>query len=419
MTQSDVMVLGAGMVGISTALALQARGRSVVLVDRRGAAEETSFGNAGLIQSEAVMPYAFPHDLRVILGVLAGRRTDARIAWGALGKTLPFLLRYAASSSSARVMRTARANVPLVGGAIAAHRALSERAGPAATDLWRDGGYLRLYRSEKVMAAAVAADEAVEAQFGIPFRVLDAPALARAEPHLAPVFAGAVHMTGPKRINDPGALGKAYAALFEAEGGTIAAGDATTLTRKDGLYRVASDDGAVTAREAVVCLGPWSDAVLSRFGISLPLGVKRGYHRHYAPRGNAVLNHLVADEAGGYVLTPNARGLRITSGAEFARRDDPPTPVQLMRAEADARTIFPIGDALDETPWLGARPCLPDLLPVIGRLGPDGLWGNFGHHHLGFTLGPVTGELLAQMLTGEQPLADPMPYRAGRFGRSA
>ena len=415
MTRYDVLVLGAGMVGISTALALSERGRSVVLVDRRGPAEETSYGNAGLIQAEAVMPYAFPRDISVILGVLTGRRTDARVAWGALGSTLPFLLRFAANSGPASVMRTARANVPLVGGAIAAHRALSERAGAGATGLWRAGGYLRLYRDDAGLAEAIAADEVVAETFGIPFVPLDPAALAEAEPHLAPVFAGAIHMPEPERINDPGALGKAYAALFAADGGTFATADATAISRTADGFGLPSPSGDIVAREAVVCLGPWSETVLRRFGVRLPLGIKRGYHRHFAARGNAVLNHLVVDDTNGYVLAPNARGLRLTSGAEFARRDDPPTPLQLGRVETVARETFPIGEALDETPWLGARPCLPDLLPVIGPLGPSGLWGNFGHHHLGFTLGPVTGQLLAEMLTGETPFTGPAPYRATRF----
>ncbi len=267
------------------------------------------------------------------------------------------------------------------------------------------------------MERAAAADRLVEERFGIPFRPLDAAGLAEAEPHLAPVFAGAIHMTGPVRIIDPGALGKAYAALFEARGGTFAAGDAATLTATTNGFRVDGADGAISAREVVVCLGPWSDMVLRPQGVRVPLFVKRGYHRHFAAKGNAVLNHLVTDDGSGYVLAPNARGLRITSGAEFARRDDPPTPVQITRVEALAREIFPIGEALDEKPWIGARPCLPDLLPVIGPLGPRGLWGNFGHQHLGFTLGPVTGELLAQMMTGETPLADPAPYSAMRFRR--
>jgi D-amino-acid dehydrogenase len=92
--------------------------------------------------------------------------------------------------------------------------------------------------------------------------------------------------------------------------------------------------------------------------------------------------------------------------------------VQVDRAEPLARDLFPLGERVDETPWLGRRPCLPDMLPAIGRAPRlDGVWLNFGHHHLGFTMGPVTGRLLAELMTGETPFTDPAPYAAERFLR--
>ena len=171
-----------------------------------------------------------------------------------------------------------------------------------------------------------------------------------------------------------------------------------------------------TARDVVVALGPWSDLVFGPLGYSIPLGVKRGYHLHLAPRGNAVLNHPVLDSDLGYLLAPMNRGIRLTTGVEFARRDAPPTPIQLERALPRARALFPLGEAIDAKPWMGARPCLPDMLPVIGKAPRHpGLWFDFGHQHHGLTLGPVTGRLLAEMMTGETPFADPGPYARRAF----
>lgn len=409
--QFDIMVLGAGMVGLSTGLALLSRGRSVVIVDRRGAAEETSFGNAGLIQAEAVMPYAFPRDLGVILSTLAGKRTAARISWRALASTAPWLMRYAAASGKDAVMRTARANVPLIARAVPTHRMLAERAD--ALHLWRPGGYLRVYTSAQALDEAAADEALVRDEFGIPSTVHDRAGIQALEPHLSDAIAGGIHISEPVKIDDPGDLGKAYAALFEREGGVIAAGDAMALVSSEAGFSL----GELSAREAVVALGPWSGDFLRRFNVRVPLGVKRGYHMHFRPRGNAVLGRLVVDEAAGYVISPNRRGIRLTTGAEFARRDDPPTPIQMDGVMGPARDLFPLGEAVDEEPWLGARPCFPDLLPAIGPIrSVPGLWANFGHHHLGFTLGPATGELLAQMMTAETPYADPAPYAPSRFG---
>jgi D-amino-acid dehydrogenase len=165
-----------------------------------------------------------------------------------------------------------------------------------------------------------------------------------------------------------------------------------------------------------VALGPWSDVATRALGYNLPLAVKRGYHMHYRPAGHAVLNHPVLDTERGYFLAPMARGIRLTTGAEFALRDAIRTPVQLGRAEPIARDLFPLAERLDTEPWMGARPCTPDMMPVIGRAPRHAdLWFAFGHAHHGLTLGPATGRLVAEMMCGEEPFIDPSPYRAERF----
>ncbi len=122
------------------------------------------------------------------------------------------------------------------------------------------------------------------------------------------------------------------------------------------------------------------------------------------------------DAENGYVLAPMTRGVRLPTGAEFARRDAPHTPVQVDKCEKIARSFAPLGERLDAKPWMGARPCLPDMLPVIGPAPRHkGLWFDFGHAHHGVTLGPVSGRLLAEMMTGETPFTDPAPYGVGRF----
>ena len=125
----------------------------------------------------------------------------------------------------------------------------------------------------------------------------------------------------------------------------------------------------------------------------------------------------VLDVDNGCYLTPMAQGIRLTTGAEFAARDAAPTPVQFARLMPAATGLFPLGDAIEERPWMGARPCFADSRPVIGRApGQPGLWLAYGHGHSGLTLGPVTGRLIAEMMTGETPFCDPAPYRAERFG---
>ncbi len=410
----DVAVLGAGIVGVCIALHLQKRGRAVLLVDRRGVAEETSFGNAGIIQREAVSPHAFPQDVATLLRYGLNRSVDAYYHFSALPQLASFLWRYARHSTPERHARITRHYARLIEHCVSEHDALAAEAGAA--HLLRRTGWIRLYRDAGKLQRALADAERWQGEFGVAFRALDASALQQAEPHLAPVLAGGLHWTQPTSVSDPQALAAAYLRRFESLGGCFVHGDAATLTAAGAGWRITTAQGPIAAADAVIALGPWADEVTRRLGYELPLAVKRGYHMHYTAAGGATLSRPVVDSENGYCLTPMARGIRLTTGAEFAPRDAIRTPVQLRRAEPIARELFPLAERVDDEPWMGARPCTPDMLPVIGRAPRHrSLWFAFGHAHQGFTLGAVTGRLIAEMLAGEPTLVDPAPYGAERF----
>jgi D-amino-acid dehydrogenase len=413
--KTDVLVLGAGMIGVSAALHLQQRGRDVILVDRNElACEETSFGNAGLIECASVFPYMFPRDFGQILQYAMNRSPQVRYQLSDLTDFLPWLARYFLASSPARAMHSAMAELPLIRRSLIEHEKLIVEAG--VPELLRRTGWIKLFRSNATLARA--ADELERARhYGVTGEVLDRKAIAEREPNLCGEFAGAVYLPAPAFVPDPGELGKAYAGLFKRKGGRFLVGDARTLEQDAAGWRLAGPDGAAVAREVVVALGPWSDLVFRPLGYAIPLGVKRGYHLHLAPRGDAVLRHPVLDADLGYLLAPMNRGIRLTTGVEFAHRDSPPTPIQLQRALPRAHKLFPLADALDAEPWMGARPCLPDMLPVIGKAPRHaGLWFNFGHQHHGLTLGPASGRLLAEMIAGQTPFANPSAFAVERFG---
>ncbi|HUQ73828.1 MAG TPA: FAD-dependent oxidoreductase [Burkholderiales bacterium] len=408
---ADALVLGAGIVGISVAVHLQKRGRSTVLVDRRGAAEETSYGNAGLVQREGVYPYGFPHDFGALFRYGLNRTIDAHYHPSAIPQLAAFLWRYWGHSRPARHAEIARAYAQVIEHCITEHEALIREAG--AHDLARPTGWMKVFRTTRERDKRFAEAGRWKQEFGLNYRTLDAATLQQEEPHLAPILCGALHWTDPLAVVDPQALALAYLHLFEKLGGRFVQGNAASL---EPGWKLRTVEGTVTARDVVVALGPWSDVVTRRLGYDLPLAVKRGYHMHYRAAGSALLNHPVLDTERGYFLAPMRRGIRLTTGAEFARPDAPPTPVQLERAEPVARTIFPLGERVEDVPWMGVRPCTPDMLPIIGPLpGQAGAWCAFGHAHQGLTLGPTTGRLLAEMMTGETPFVSPEPYRAERF----
>lgn len=412
--KADVIVLGAGMVGVSAALHLQKRGRSVVLIDRRGAAEETSYGNAGLIQREGVIPYSFPHDYSKMAKYALNQLPEANMHWSALPELAPLLFQYWRYGTQERVDRTARAMRPLIERVVDEHEALMTEAGVAA--MLRRTGYLKLFRTEEQLEEAVKADQIGRAAYGVKIEIKDAKGVHELEPHLSSAAIGGILMPQPCSVDDPSVLGKAYAELFRKIGGRFLTGDARTLEQTADGWQVQNVDGPIGAREVVIALGPWSDVVLRPLGVRVPLGVKRGYHVHFRPQGNATLTRPVVDPVTGFSLAPMRQGIRLTTGAEFARRDAPPTPVQLEKVEPLARSLFPLADRVEAKPWMGSRPFFPDMLPMIGPVpGRRGLWADFGHHHLGFTMGPVSGRLLGELMTGAATFTDPHPYRVDRF----
>ena len=411
--QADVVVLGAGMVGVSVAVHLQKRGKQVVLLDRRPPGEETSYGNGGLIQREAVFPHPFPRSVAELRRIAHNHSVDIHYHLSALPGLLRPLVDYWRNSKPERYAAVAVHYSTLIATCTTEHMKLAEEAG--SVELLRPVGYLRAYDSTEALDADLAKAQRAKRDFGVNSVALDPAALGAMEPHLRPGFVGALHWTDPYAVNDPHALTLSYAALFERLGGHFVLGDAATLQRHGAAWRVSSADGSIMeAAEAVIALGIWSDHVTKRFGYAPPIFGKRGYHLHFKPKGNAGLTRPVA--ANGFLLAPMRAGIRLTTGVEFARPEAKPTPVQLARAEPIARALFPLGEAVEPTPWMGIRPCTPDMLPVIGPAPSQShLWCAFGHAHQGFTLGPTTGRLLAEMMTGEAPFVDPKPFRAERF----
>jgi len=413
MARVDAIVLGAGIVGTSIALHLAKRGLPVALVDRRAPGEETSYGNAGVIEGNTLLPHPFPSGLLALLRVAAKQATEANYHLSFLPHVAPWLLAYRANSALERRIEFSELMRPLFGRAVAEHEALMAESG--AERYLRKEGWLKLYRTAAAFEAT-APERELAAKYGLTLRVLDVGGAQALEPSLAPVYQRAVHWTGAASVSNPLAVTRAYAARFAALGGVVLEGDARSLHRAGSNWRIDTREGALDAPQAVVALGPWSPDLLKPLGIDFPMAVKRGYHKHFRPRGNAGLNRPVVDTEVGYCVAPMEQGLRLTTGAEFASRDAAPTPVQLERLLPAARALFPLGEAVEAAPWMGSRPCFADSRPVLGRApGQDGLWLAYGHAHWGLTLGPVTGRLMAELMTGATPFCDPAPYGPQRF----
>jgi len=413
MARTDAIVLGAGIIGVSIALHLAKRGLSVALVDRRAPGEETSYGNTGVIEGNTLFPHAFPSKLGDLLRVALKQAPEANYHLSELLWFTPYLLGYRKNTQLEGSLAFANAMRPLFSRAVAEHEALMQESN--ATRYLRHDGWIKLYRSEEGFAGTTR-ERALAQELGLPHAVLDVEGTRALEPSLNPVFRRAVQWPAAASVPNPLAVTKAYVARFNALGGVVLKGDARSLHRPGNNWRIDTDEGPLDAKDAILALGPFAPDVLEPLGIKLPLAFKRGYHRHYKPVGNAGLTRPIVDVANGYAITPMEQGIRLTTGAEFARPLTPPTPVQFDRLMPAAKGLFPLGEQAEDRTWMGSRPCFADSMPVIGPApGNAGLWLAYGHAHWGLTLGPVTGRLVADMVTGATPFCDPKPYSAERF----
>ena len=409
----DVTVLGAGIIGTSTAFHLAKRGLRVVLADRRGVGEETSYGNAGVIEGSTVFPPAFPSNIGALLRVAFKHAPEANYHISHLPKILPWLASYWFATRPKRLVEYATLMRPLFSRAVQEHEALLGEAG--AMCYLRKNGWLKLFRSDRTFAATLR-ERNVAQSLGVQYQTPSVEEVLTLESSLKPVFRHAIHCADAASLTNPLAVTQSYAKSFIAFGGEMVLADVRTLHRHDTRWCIHTMQGQLAAHTIVIALGPWTPDVLNLLDIYLPLGIKRGYHLHFKPRGGSGLNRPTLDADVGYYVAPMEQGLRVTTGVEFAARDAPPTPVQFDRLMPRALELFPLGEKVEAEPWMGCRPCFPDSIPVIGRAPRrDGIWLAFGHAHWGLTLGPATGRLIAEMITGETPFCDPVPYSAKRF----
>ncbi len=410
---NKTIVIGAGMVGVCVAWHLQQQGFDVTLIDKKAPGEETSFGNAGLIQREAIFPYPMPRNMTEIMRILPNQSPDIRYRPLAMWHYRHALWQYFVHSAPQRFATIRQEWASLIAHCTDAHETMLQAAG---AEQWvRKVGWLQLHRHASSFEHAKQHVQDGNA-WGVEARLLNPQDIAQLEPDLnSQVFVGGVHWQNAWQVTNPAALVKAYAAHFVSLGGTILQDTVHSLHHQN-QWHVHTQNERLTYEHAVIAAGPWSQDLLHTLGYEFPLFPIRGYHQHYTLKTGSVLNHSIVDEDSGFVLGPKQAGIRLTTGAEFTLMDAPIRMEQLHATETIARGLLPLENALETTPWLGHRPCLPDMKPIIGAAPKHpNLWLAFGHAHQGFTLGPITGLLLAQQMSGQDTLIDMQPFSAQRF----
>lgn len=412
----SVAVVGSGIVGMSAALHLQNDGHAVTLLDARSPGTATSFGNAGAIVTSAIEPNATPGILKQLPKYALDPSSGIRARYAYLPKFAPWLARFLLASRPDQVARSAAALAPLSRRAYDAHKELIALTG--ATDIVRPVGWLKVYRSEAGFAGSEHGRRLMD-QHGLKYEVLSPDEIGQLEPGLARVFVKGLFSSESAFCTSPKMLIDGYAAHFFARGGVWlpeAVRGIEPLGRD--RVRVRSELGIREFDRVVIAAGAWSKPLAAAIGDFVPLDTERGYHLNLDPGTSRELRRPVCLPEDSYVLAPMQDGIRLTSGVEFAGVEAAPDFTRIYKLLPKAQAVLPGLSGTVTREWMGRRPSTPDSVPVIGPSpkAPQVIYA-FAHQHLGLTLGPMTGRLVAQVVRGAAPEIDLAPYSIARFGR--
>lgn len=409
--RQSAIVIGAGVVGVTTALALQDKGFAVTLLDRQPPGEGASFGNAGFLATELNDPLSTPENLKNAPRLWLDPHGPVALPPSYWHRSLPWLMRFMNAAKPEQVERSQQGLSALNRAAVGAWRRLIE--GTELHSMLRASGYLLAWESSDLTAAQQHAEQLEHWQ--IETRLLQGDAVQAHEPGLSSTVHHALLFPDAWQVSDPYELVMGLFQRFCRQGGVFTQ---TSVQRIDpAAGTVITANGTQEADHIVLCAGAWSHKLLAQTGIHLPLEAERGYHLTL-PNAGVALRQPVGSAERRFVMTPMSCGLRIVGFTELGGLNKAPLPQRFdsLRHHTGAllRDTSPL-ESPHET-WMGHRPTLPDSLPVIGRhpAYPQ-LFAAFGHQHLGLTQAAITAEVVAANLSGESCGIALDPYRMERF----
>ena len=406
-------VIGAGIVGVATAIWLQRDGWDVVLIDAQGPAAGASYGNAGLLASCAVIPANASGLKKKAPGMMLRASSPLFVRWSYLPKMLPWLVGFMRRANTRDTRLAATALTTLLYDSLEQHQVLARGTG---AEKWiKPSDYLYIYHDRQAFEKD-ADDWSLRREMGFNWDELEGRALQDYDP----IFQGSrqfgVRLEGHGTITDPGRYVEDLAAHFEREGGRITIAQAHHLEQQHGrVSGVVTSAGVIQCDAAVLAAGAWSKPLAEKLGAKTPLETERGYHIELVnpsimPRAPMML------ASGKFVITPMVGRMRCAGIVEFGglHKAASKAPIDLLKRQIHEAVPNLTYDRIDE--WMGHRPTLTDSIPAIGPLGStQNAYAAFGHQHVGLTAGPKTGRLIADMMAGRKSNIDLAPFSPARF----
>ncbi|MER9546607.1 FAD-binding oxidoreductase [Mesorhizobium sp. M0437] len=379
--------------------------------DPRGPAGGASYGNAGIVVATSCLPIATPGILREIPSMLLSRNGPVTIRPSYFPSALPWLVRLVLATRWSKIERTAQALLSLSRNALLAYDRLLDIV-PVANVI-HDVGKLTVYSTEAAFQAG-ATSRRFTVEKGMAVDLLDRDGIYDLEPHLAPMFSRGVLQPHSRFVSNPRRLIETCVEHVLAHGGEMRQVAVTRIESRGTSCTVVTDDGSHRFDSVVVACGAWSEPLCRSLGFSVPLESERGYHL-VLPQPDQSLRRPTLWAEHYINLCPMEDGLRMTIGVEYAGRDAPPDYSLAYRLLGYARTMLPSPVGKPQSEWLGLRPSLPASLPVLGPApGHPNVILAFGHNHIGLTLGPATGQVVADLVSGRTSALDLAPFAPTR-----
>ena len=408
-----IAVIGAGVVGLSTALYLRRSGRDVTIIDPLPPPGGASYGNAGMISADTSVPIALPGMLRKVPSWLTDPLGPLAVRPSYFPKALPWLMRWIAASRMPRVLEISDAMRALHKDAFLCWK---ELLGPQNfADLVRPAGQVHVWETDAETPGAALERQLRERQ-GIASQALTSDDLRQMFPGISMAVRRGVLVPGNGYTVSPQRIVQTLHRLFlEAGGRVVPENVMKIMPREDGGYDLMTNVGFHTVQQIVVAAGAWSLRLLEPLGVSVPLETERGYHV-MLPTPNVSLTTTLSNKSRSFGVTPMEQGLRVAGTVEIAGLDAPPDERRAKALLANVRTMFPDVNTDGHRFWMGFRPSTPDSLPIVGEVaGRPGLFLAVGHGHFGMTGGPPSGRLLSQLINHQPTAFNAAAYGPQRF----
>ncbi len=408
-----IVVIGAGIVGVSTALWLQRDGHEVVLVDREGPAAGTSHGNGGVLASCGVVPINAVGLMKTAPGMLLQTDSPLFLRWSYLPRMLPWLFSYLNRANKRDTELTAKALTAILYDSLEQHQALAK--GTAAEKWLKPSDYVFAYQDREAFEKD-SYSWALRRQLGYKWQELEGEAFRQYDGFFGGTRNFGVRFSDHGTITDPGEYVKALAGHFIQQGGKLVTANVRDIRVEDGAVTgVVCDSETIDCGKLVLAAGVWSKAIGEKLGLKVPMETERGYHIELVnpsimPRAPYML------ASGKFVVTPMEGRIRCAGIVEFGglEAEASSAPIALLKKQISKVVPHLKYDSVVE--WMGHRPAPSDSIPLIGPHGKiKDVYAGFGHHHIGLTGGPKTGRLLAEMISGRKSNIDLEPYKVSRF----